>query len=434
MVSIEQLQNKETKVCVVGLGYVGLPLAVLLAKHFSLVGFDISERRVEELKSGKDHTHEVNESELVSAHIEYSCDPNIIKQAQFIIVAVPTPIDEYKNPDLSPVEKATTTVGKNLAPGSIVVYESTVYPGVTEDICVPILEKESGLKYGTDFKVGYSPERVNPGDKEHTIDHIIKVVSGMDDESCKVIAGVYGSITKTFKAASIKVAEGAKAIENTQRDINIALMNELAILFNRMGISIYDVLEAAGTKWNFLKFTPGLVGGHCIGVDPYYLTYKAKALGHHTEVILAGRGINDTMHKYIAHQIVKHMVRMGKDMETSNIVIFGLTFKENIPDIRNSKVAELFFELKDFGLNPIVYDPHANPVDVEKEYGIKLTKKEDLPKADTLVIAVAHDEFKDMSIDTLKTYLNHEKLLVCDIKHLYNKKEVEKQGISYWSL
>jgi len=434
MVTFDRLKNKEEKVCVVGLGYVGLPLAVLFAKHFQVVGFDINKKRIEELMSGTDHTKEVSDRDLQSVEIDYTSDPKRISEAKFIIVAVPTPIDENKNPDLFLVEKATETVGKHLTKDSVVVYESTVYPGVTEEICLPILERESGLKVGDDFQIGYSPERVNPGDKQHTIDKITKVVAGYDALSTELVAQVYGTVTNIFKASSIKVAEAAKAIENTQRDLNIALMNELAILFNKLGISTYDVLEAAGTKWNFLKFTPGLVGGHCIGVDPYYLTYKAKAVGHHSEVILAGRGINDSFHKFLAHQIIKQMVRRGKDIRTSNIVILGLTFKENIPDIRNSKVAELYLELKDFGVEPIVYDPHANFEEVKKEYGIKLTKKEDLPKADTLVVAVAHDEFKSLSSDELHAMMNHKNLLFIDIKHLYNRREIENLGIQYWTL
>src|SRR3989338_4867058 len=354
MVSFEELKSKQECVCIVGLGYVGLPLAVLLSKHFDVMGFDVNEKRAAALRQGSDATGEVAIGALQSAAIEYSTDPEAIRRAKFIIVAVPTPVDEHNIPDLTLVKKATETVGKHLVQGTIVVYESTVYPGVTEDICLPILEKESGLRGGADFKIGYSPERVNPGDKTHTIDKVTKVVSAMDEESLEVVASVYGAITNVFRARSIKVAEAAKVIENTQRDLNIAFMNELAVLFHKMGFSVYDVLEAARTKWNFLPFEPGLVGGHCIGVDPYYLTYKAQEVGHTPEVILAGRGINDSMHKFIAHQIVKTMVRMGKDVKRSQFVILGITFKENIPDARNSKVAALYKELMDFGVKPVV--------------------------------------------------------------------------------
>jgi UDP-N-acetyl-D-galactosamine dehydrogenase len=434
MISFEALQSKQEKVCVVGLGYVGLPLAVLLSKHFAVIGFDINEKRIEALAAGIDHTAEVSAEALAAAEISYTTNPDAIAEAGFIIIAVPTPIDKNNTPDLTLLKKATEVVGGKLKKDAVVVYESTVYPGVTEEICMPLLEQASGLGAGVDFFVGYSPERVNPGDKEHTIDKVVKVVSGMDDATSELISRVYGSFTNTFKAASIRVAEAAKAIENTQRDLNIALMNELAVLFNKLGISTYDVLEAAGTKWNFLPFTPGLVGGHCIGVDPYYLTYKAKEVGHTPEVILAGRGINDSMHTFIAHRIIKEMIRMGKNLHQATIVIFGITFKENISDIRNSKVAALYRELKDFGLNPIIHDPLADPDEVKREYDIVLTPKEDLPKADTLVVAVAHDAFKDLSAADLRSRMNHENLLLIDIKHLYNKNELEAVGVNYWTL
>lgn len=434
MLNIQDLKNKQEKICVVGLGYVGLPLAVLLAKCFKVVGFDVNEKRIAELKSHKDHTLEVKESDLQAVNIDYTFDQTRIKECRFIIVAVPTPVDKNKIPDMGLVERATAMVGKNLSAGSIISYESTVYPGATEDICIPILEKASGLKFGVDFKIGYSPERVNPGDKEHTIDRVVKVVSGSDKEALEIIDQVYGSITKTFKAVSIKVAEAAKVIENTQRDLNIALMNELAVLFNKMGFSVYDVLEAAGTKWNFLPFKPGLVGGHCIGVDPYYLTYKAQEYGHNPEVILAGRGINDSMHKFIAHQIIREMVKMGKNISQSKFVILGLTFKENVPDIRNSKIAELYEELKGFGVEPYIYDPHADRAEVLAEYGITMSNKEDLPKADSLIIAVAHDEFKNLTPTEIRDMMNTDNLLLADIKHLFNKIEIEAQGIKYWTL
>ncbi|MCB9798599.1 nucleotide sugar dehydrogenase [Candidatus Nomurabacteria bacterium] len=434
MVTLAQLCNREEKLCVVGLGYVGLPLAVLLSKHFETIGFDIHREKIEELKTGYDRMNEVSDNELKQSALDYTSDAGRINEAQYIIVAVPTPVDNNNIPDLGIVKKASEMVGKNMAKGSIVVFESTVYPGVTEDICVPILEQASGMKHLQDFWVGYSPERVNPGDKEHTIDKITKVVSGSDEASAQVIAGVYGKITNTYSAASIRVAEAAKVIENTQRDINIALMNELAMLFSKMDISVYDVLEAAGTKWNFLKFRPGLVGGHCIGVDPYYLTFKAQEVGHRPEMILAGRGINDGMHKFIASEIIKEMVSVGKDVSKSKFVVLGLTFKENVKDIRNSKVAELVLELKKFGVEPLVYDPIADPKEVEHEYGIQLAKKEDLPKADTLIVAVAHSEFKDMTPQHLREMMNHENLLLVDVQHLYDKTAIEEAGIRYWSL
>jgi len=436
MVNFQEIQSKQAKICVVGLGYVGLPLAVLLAKKYTVIGFDINTKKIAELKSGVDRTGEVGTEGLKNSTIEFTTDPAKIKEAQFIIAAIPTPIDKYNKPDLFLVEKATQTIGQNLAKGAVVVYESTVYPGVTEEICLPILEKESGLKGGVDFKIGYSPERVNPGDKEHTIDRIVKVVSGMDKESLDVIDQVYGSITTggTFRATSIKVAEAAKVIENTQRDLNIALMNELAIIFAKMNFSIYDVLAAAGTKWNFLKFNPGMVGGHCIGVDPYYLTYKAEGIGHNPEVILAGRRMNDSMAKYIARQIIKKMAKAGNDFHQDKIAILGMTFKENVPDIRNSKVFTLYQEFKEYGLEPLVYDPYADKEEVKHEYGISLCDKKDLQNLNTIVVAVAHEEFKKMLPEDYKTMMNNKNLLIADIKHILNKENFEKLGINYWSL
>lgn len=434
MVSFEALQSKQEKVCIVGLGYVGLPLAVLLSKHFGVIGFDVNETRIDELQKGIDTTKEVSQADLDAAPIAYSVDPSVIAYSKFIIVAVPTPIDEQKVPDLTILKKATETVAKQLQKDAVVVYESTVYPGATEEVCVPILESVSGLKAGVDFKVGYSPERVNPGDKEHTIDKVVKVVAGMDKESSNLIAKVYGTITNTFEAASIRTAEAAKAIENSQRDLNIAFMNELAMLFGKMDISVYDVLEAAGTKWNFLKFKPGLVGGHCIGVDPYYLTHKAQEVGHHPEVILAGRGINDRMHEFVAASILEKMKDMGKDVNTAKCAILGITFKENVPDIRNSKVAELYKMLVDAGMQTLVYDPHADASEVEHEYGIKLCNKADLEHIDTLIVAVAHDEFAHMSVADLRAYMNHDNLLLVDVKRLYDRVNVEAAGIRYWTL
>lgn len=436
MVSFQEIQSKKTAICVVGLGYVGLPLAVLLAKKYKVIGFDISVKKITELKSGVDRTGEVGTEGLKNTTMEFTADPAKIKEAQFIIAAIPTPVDIYNKPDLSLVEKATQTIGQNLSQGAVVVYESTVYPGVTEEICLPILEKESGLKGGVDFKIGYSPERVNPGDKEHTIDKIIKVVSGMDEESLTVIDQVYGSITSggTFRATSIKVAEAAKVIENTQRDLNIALMNELAIIFNKMGFSIYDVLAASGTKWNFLKFTPGMVGGHCIGVDPYYLTYKAEGIGHNPEVINAGRRMNDSMAKYVARQIIKEMAKRGNDFHKDKVAILGMTFKENVPDTRNSKVYNLYQEFVSYGIIPLIYDPYADKDDVKHEYGIDLCSKEDLHHLNTVVVAVAHEEFKKMLPEDYKKIMNEKNLLMADVKHIFNKENFEKIGINYWSL
>lgn len=435
MINFEQIKNKEEKICVVGLGYVGLPLAYLMAKQFSVIGLDINFQKISELKNGIDRTGEVGEK-IKESSLEITDDPTKIKEAKFIILAIPTPHNEHNDPDLTLMEKASEMVGKNLSAGSIVVYESTVYPGVTEDICVPIIEKESGLKCGIDFKVGYSPERVNPGDKEHTIDRIIKVVSGMDEQSLSIISAVYGAITSagTFEASSIKVAEAAKVIENTQRDLNIALMNELAIIFGRMGISIYDVLGAAGTKWNFLKFTPGMVGGHCIGVDPYYLTYLAESLGHHPEVILSGRRINDSMGRYIARQIIKQMAKADKLLHNSKVGILGFTFKENVPDVRNSKVNDLYKELKEFGLSPLVYDPRANVEETKHEYGIDLCRREELVDLDTIIVAVAHDEFREMSVSDYQAMMHKDNLLIADVKHILNKEDFKKVGINYWSM
>ena len=343
MINIKELNSKTEKVCVVGLGYVGLPLAVLLSDKFSVIGFDIDQKRVEELKNNNDRSGEVEEKKLENCNVEYTTESTKIKEAKFIIVAVPTPVDENKTPDMSLVESATEIVGQNLAIGSVVVYESTVYPGATEEICLPILEKESNLKSGSDFGIGYSPERINPGDKEHSIDKIVKIVAG-DEKSLDIIDEVYSTITNTYRARSIKVAEAAKVVENTQRNVNIALMNELAILFNNMGINFYDVLEAAGTKWNFLKFQPGLVGGHCIGVDPYYLTYKSQKLGYKPEVILAGRDINDSMHRFIATEITKELIKHNREVREAVVVIFGASFKEDVTDTRNSKVFEVYTE------------------------------------------------------------------------------------------
>jgi UDP-N-acetyl-D-galactosamine dehydrogenase len=433
MVTLAQLQSKQEKVAVVGLGYVGLPLAVALAKHFSVVGFDINEKRIAELTAGHDHTREVPEPLLKSVSIEYSAQPQVLKNCKFIIVAVPTPVHEDTLPDLSLVEKATALVGKNLSAGTIISYESTVYPGVTDDICVPILAKESGLTAHQDFKVAYSPERINPGDREHTIDKVVKVVSSEDEASLEVVDGVYGAITKTFKASSIKVAEAAKVIENTQRDVNIALMNELALVFDKLGISTYDVLAAAGTKWNFLPFKPGLVGGHCIGVDPYYLTYRAQQLGYKPEVILSGRRINDAMGEWIADKLCDKLEAGGTNLKGATALVCGITFKENIPDVRNSKVALVVEALKKKGLHVQVIDPEADPAEVEREYGLTLTSEADLKPSDLVVMAVAHKKYAQRAASDWAKVAKS-KALFGDVKGLFSKKDIEAAGLVYWTI
>jgi UDP-N-acetyl-D-galactosamine dehydrogenase len=399
--------DKNMKVCVVGLGYVGLPLAVALAKHFTVYGFDISEKRIGILKQGSDPNREVDSAALKGVAIEYSSDPAVIKNASFIIVAVPTPVDEHKIPDLTPVIRASETVGKNLKKGAIVSYESTVYPGVTEDTCVPILEKESGLKWKKDFFVAYSPERINPGDREHTVTRITKVVSGDTPETLETVAMVYGAAVTAgvYRAASIKVAEAAKVIENTQRDINIALMNELRIIFDKMGISTMDVLAASRTKWNFLPFEPGLVGGHCIGVDPYYLAYKAEELGHHPQIIMAGRRINDAMGRYFAREVIKRMIGQSMQVKDARVLMLGITFKEDVPDIRNSKVMDIINELREFGMIIDVWEPVADPGEVKHEYGIAPVAQPEPGAYDAVVLAVKHRQFLELGKAGLEKFL-----------------------------
>ncbi len=422
-------------VSVVGLGYVGLPVAVAFGKTRRTIGFDINAHRIEELKAGHDRTGEVEAGELRSADIRYTDRVEDLREADFHIVAVPTPVDEARQPDLAPVFKASETVGRALKKGDIVVYESTVYPGVTEEECVPILERASGLKCGVDFKVGYSPERINPGDKEHTFTKILKVVSGQDDETLDIVAQVYGSVVAAgvHKASSIKVAEAAKVIENTQRDLNIALMNELAVLFDRMGIDTNAVLEAAGTKWNFLKFRPGLVGGHCIGVDPYYLTYKAEKLGYIPQVILAGRRINDGMGKFIAQRAIKEMVHAGHNMLGAPVTVLGLTFKENCPDLRNSRVVDVVRELEEYGIKVQVHDPLADIEEARHEYGIDLCPFDRLEPAAAVVLAVSHDEFKALTPDGMKALCRGAPVLI-DVKSLYPKADFEAAGFRVWRL
>lgn len=423
------------KISVIGLGYVGLPVAVAFGKKVQTIGFDINEARLDELRGGYDRTNEVASEDLCQANIVFTTDIAKLAGADFHIVAVPTPVDDAHQPDLTPVERASEVVGKALKRGAIVVYESTVYPGVTEDICVPILERVSGLVCGIDFTVGYSPERINPGDKEHTFTKIKKVVSGQDAETLDIVAAVYESVVTAgvFKAATIKVAEAAKVIENTQRDLNIALMNELSLIFERMEIDTNSVLEAAGTKWNFLKFKPGLVGGHCIGVDPYYLTHKAEKLGYHPEVILAGRRINDSMGAYIGQQTVKQLIRAGHNVAQSVVTVLGLTFKENCPDLRNSKVIDVIRELMSFGVQVQVADPEADSAEALHEYGIQLTAVADLKPAQALVVAVAHKEYAEWPVARFKELLT-ENPVVVDVKGICALEEFKQAGVNLWRL
>jgi len=423
------------KVAVVGLGYVGLPVAVAMGKIARVIGFDIKADRIKELKAGNDHTGEVLAADLKEADILFTNRIEDLRLADFHIVAVPTPVDTANRPDLTPVIRATETVGKALKKGDIVVYESTVYPGATEEDCVPVLERESGLKCGRDFKVGYSPERINPGDKEHTFTKIRKIVSGQDTKTCDIVAEVYGSVVTAgvFKAGSIKVAEAAKVIENTQRDLNIALMNELAIIFDKMGIDTGEVLEAAGTKWNFLKFKPGLVGGHCIGVDPYYLTHKAERLGYIPQVILAGRRINDGMGKFIAKNAIKETIKAGHDVRGATITVLGLTFKENCPDLRNSKVADIIRELEEFGVKVQVTDPGADSAEAKHEYGVTLTPFKKLRKAVAVVIAVAHKEYCEMSLTQFKKLMGRKPVII-DVKGIVDRDAARKAGVALWRL
>ncbi len=408
------------KIGVVGLGYVGLPLAIELARYFPVVGIDSSAARIAILKSGKDPNGEVADATLSVSKLEYSADPVVLASCDFIIVAVPTPVDDHNNPDLTPVVKASESVGKNLSAGCIVVYESTVYPGVTEDECVPVLERMSGKTWKKDFFVGYSPERINPGDTVHTFATITKIVSGDSPETLDKVAAVYATAVKAgvYRAESIKVAEAAKVIENTQRDINIALMNELRIIFDKMGISTAAVLAAAKTKWNFLPFSPGLVGGHCIGVDPYYLAYKAEEIGHHPQIIMAGRRINDAMGRYFARELIKSMIQKGIGIKDARVLILGITFKENVPDIRNSRVLDIVKELRDFGIHIDITDPSADPAEVKHEYGITLVEKPVLGTYQGVVLAVAHTTFVELGKDALSKYCVPEGVFY-DIKELF---------------
>ncbi|MFT3707249.1 MAG: nucleotide sugar dehydrogenase [Archangium sp.] len=424
------------RVAVIGLGYVGLPVALAFARKFpGTIGFDINVEKVKELRSGFDRTGEISKDVLTGSKLEMTWESDVLKQATFFVVAVPTPVDLNNRPDLTPVVKASETVGRVLKKGDVVVYESTVYPGVTEDICGPILAKLSGLKQGVDFKLGYSPERINPGDKLHTLEKITKVVSGEDAASLERVAATYGAIIDAgvFKATSIKVAEAAKVIENTQRDLNIALMNELALIFDRMGIRTRDVLAAAGTKWNFLKFSPGLVGGHCIGVDPYYLTTKAEELGYQPQVILAGRRINNEMGPYVAQRTVKLLVHAGLPVKNARVGVFGLTFKENVADIRNSKVPDILKELREFGIDPKLCDPYADPAETKHEYGLGLTQLDEMKDLDALILAVSHSQYVGQPLSFLLDRINPGGVLV-DVKSALNPADLPAGRVSYWCL
>ena len=432
----QELLDKQTSLSLVGLGYVGMPIAVAFAKKLNVVGFDLNEAKIKLYQSGVDPTNEVGNDTIKTTTVQFTANETELRKAKFHIVAVPTPVNDDHTPDLRPVEGASRILGRNLTPGSIVVYESTVYPGVTEEICVPILEKESGLRCGIDFKVGYSPERINPGDKLHRLENITKIVSGMDEEALDVVAKVYELVVEVgvYRASSIKVAEAAKVIENSQRDINIAFMNELSIIFNKMGIDTKSVLEAAGTKWNFLKFFPGLVGGHCIGVDPYYLTYKAEQLGYHSQVILAGRRINDDMGKYVAENVVKNLIRAEKPVKNARVAILGFTFKENCPDTRNSKVFDIVKELREYGIEPVVADPAADQAEAEHLYGVSITELSNLHDMDAVVLAVAHEEFANFKIEEMDKLFSAGRKVLLDVKGILNRSEYEAAGYSYWRL
>lgn len=435
----EGLISGKEKLALVGLGYVGMPIAVEFAKHVNVIGYDINEKRVNEYRNGIDSTNEVGEA-IKDTTVDFTADPTRLKESRFIIVAVPTPVKNDNTPDLGPVESASKLVGQNLTPGTIVVFESTVYPGVTEDVCIPIIEKESGLKCGTDWKIGYSPERINPGDRVHTLTTIQKIVSGMDEESAREIKKVYDIVIKagTFPVSNIKTAEAVKVIENSQRDINIAFMNEIAMICDKMGIDTIEVLAGMNTKWNALGFKPGLVGGHCIGVDPYYLTSAAERLGYHSQIVLNGRKVNDSMGAFVADAAIKEMIEAGLAPKKATVVILGITFKENCPDTRNSKVVDVIKRLNEYDINPIVADSWADKDIAKREYGVDLVPFEELPKADCVIVAVGHDEFRSMSMMKIKKLFkdgtpDNEKVLV-DVKSLYRMDELKASGMKFWRL
>lgn len=432
----DEIVNGKEKLSLVGLGYVGMPIAVAFSKKVQVIGFDINKEKIALYQKGFDPTCEVGDEAIRDCQVIFTSDETALRAAKFHIVAVPTPVNEDHTPDLSPVEGASHILGRNLTAGSIVVYESTVYPGVTEEICVPILEAESGLKCGVDFKIGYSPERINPGDKVHRLETIKKIVSGMDAESLEEIAKIYELVVKAgvYRAENIKVAEAAKVIENSQRDINIAFMNELSIIFNKMGIDTKSVLEAAGTKWNFLNFYPGLVGGHCIGVDPYYLTYKAEMLGYHSQVILSGRRINDDMGKYVAENCVKRLIQSGRQVKGAKVAILGFTFKENCPDTRNSKVFDIVKELREYGIEPLIADPIADVKEAERLYGIRFTDVDKIQGMDAVVLAVAHKQFSDLTSEKMEHFYGNGEKVLLDIKGLLSRLDYEKAGYNYWRL
>lgn len=436
----EKIKNGEEKLSLVGLGYVGMPIAVAFAnKGVNVIGFDLNEKKIELYNSGVDPTNEVGDDAIKNTSVQFTVDEKELRKAKFHIVAVPTPVNLDHTPDLTPVIGASEILGRNLTKGSIVVYESTVYPGVTEDVCIPILEKESGLKCGEDFKIGYSPERINPGDKVHRLENIHKIVSGMDKEALEEIKNVYDLVIEvgTYPVSTIKTAEAVKVVENSQRDINIAFMNELAMVFDRMGIDTNEVVDGMNTKWNALGFRPGLVGGHCIGVDPYYFTYEAEKLGYHSQIILSGRKVNDGMGAFVADATIKELIRAGKAPKNCKVAILGLTFKENCPDTRNSKVEDIIKRLKEYDINPLIVDTWASDRDAEKEYGVKLTKLEDVNEVDCVILAVAHDEFKKISLDQLKELYvscpDNEKILI-DVKGIHSVKELEQSGMRFWRL
>lgn len=436
----QKIVNGEEKISLVGLGYVGMPIAIEFAKRgVKVIGYDLNEAKINTYKSGIDPTNEVGDEAIKNTTVEFTADETRLRDAKFHIVAVPTPVNDDHTPDLTPVEGASRIVGRNLTKGSIVVFESTVYPGVTEDVCVPIMEAESGLKCGVDFKVGYSPERINPGDKVHRLETIVKIVSGMDAETLDEVAKVYEIVVDAgvHRASCIKVAEAAKVIENSQRDINIAFMNELSIIFNKMGIDTKSVLEAAGTKWNFLKFYPGLVGGHCIGVDPYYLTYKAEQLGYHSQVILSGRRINDDMGKYVAESIVKNLIKADVAIKTAKVAILGFTFKENCPDTRNTKIIDIYNELKEYGITATVADPTADKAEAKHLYGMEFVDMSDIKDCDAVILAVAHEEFKDLTeadFDKMFKSGDNGTKVLADIKGLLDRTQYENAGYIYWRL
>ncbi|WP_195273152.1 nucleotide sugar dehydrogenase [Enterococcus mundtii] len=432
----EKLINHQEKISLIGLGYVGMPIAVAFSKKVKVIGFDTNKQKIDLYKKGVDPTLEIGDEAIASSNVYFTSEPSRLKQAKFHIVAVPTPINQDKTPDLSPIEGASKILGENLTKGSIVVYESTVYPGATEEVCIPILEKYSGLKCGIDFKVGYSPERINPGDKIHTLEKIVKIVSGIDSETRNEIAKVYEIVISSgvHLASSIKVAEAAKVVENSQRDINIAFMNELAMVFDKMNISSIDVIEAMNTKWNALKFYPGLVGGHCIGVDPYYFISEAEKLGYHSQIVSVGRKINDSMGEFIASATIKELVKTGKQVKEAKIGILGFTFKENCPDIRNTKVIDIFKELKEYDVNVLISDPYADKEEVKKEYGVELTNYEDLSDLDCLIVAVGHEEYRKDFKKYEKLFTNKQQNVLIDVKSLFNKEEVTNKNFRYWSL